>query len=60
MESDEEDAEEYDDSTSYLYNLYYKHKVATRQGKVREIEFFFKVRELSGNSAKCQGIWKFW
>ena len=27
----------------------------TRQGKVREIQFFFKVREKSGNSVKWSG-----
>ena len=27
----------------------------THQGKVREIQFFFKVREKSGNSVKLSG-----
>ena len=31
------------------------HRVPTRQGKVREIWFFFKVREKSGNSVKWSG-----
>ena len=30
-------------------------RVPTRQGKVREIWFFFKVREKSGNSVKWSG-----
>ena len=30
-------------------------RVATGQGKVREISFFFKVREKSGNFAKWSG-----
>ena len=30
-------------------------RVPTRQGKVREICFFFKVREKSGNSVKLSG-----
>ena len=30
-------------------------RVPTRQGKVREICFFFKVREKSGNSVKWSG-----
>ena len=30
-------------------------RVPTRQGKVREIRFFFKVREKSGNSVKWSG-----
>ena len=33
----------------------YKIRVPTRQGKVREICFFFKVREKSGNSVKWPG-----
>ena len=32
-----------------------KDRVPTRQGKVREIWFFFKVREKSGNSVKWSG-----
>ena len=32
-----------------------KNRVPTRQGKVREIWFFFKVREKSGNSVKWSG-----
>ena len=31
------------------------YRVPTRQGKVREIWFFFKVREKSGNSVKWSG-----
>ena len=31
-------------------------RVPTRQGKVREIWFFFKVREKSGNTVKWSGI----
>ena len=34
-------------------NLHFR--VPTRQGKVREIWFFFKVREKSGNSVKWSG-----
>ena len=34
-------------------------RVHTRQGNVREIFFFFKVRELSENSVMCQGKMKF-
>ena len=30
-------------------------RVATCQGNVREIKKIFKVRELSGNFANCQG-----
>ena len=30
-------------------------RVPTRQGKVREIWFYFKVREKSGNSVKWSG-----
>ena len=32
-----------------------RYRVPTRQGKVREIWFFFKVREKSGNSVKWSG-----
>ena len=38
------------DSLLTVYN-----RVPTRQGKVREICFFFKVREKSGNSVKWSG-----
>ena len=31
------------------------YRVPTRQGKVMEIQFFFKVREKSGNSVKLSG-----
>ena len=33
-------------------------RVPTGQGKVREICFFFKVREKSGNSVNCPFIWR--
>ena len=33
-------------------------RVATGQGKVREILFFFKIREKSGNFAKWLGKFK--
>ena len=36
-------------------NLKGPSRVPTRQGKVREIWFFFKVREKSGNSVKWSG-----
>ena len=36
-------------------NVLYNNRVPTRQGKVREIWFFFKVREKSGNSVKLSG-----
>ena len=35
------------------------HRVATGQGKVREISFFFKVREKSGNFANWSGNFKY-
>ena len=38
-----------------MFHVLYINRVLTRQGKVREIWFFFKVREKSGNSVKWSG-----
>ena len=43
----------------YCIITYLSKDLATGQGKVREILFFFKVREKSGNFAKCQGNFKY-
>ena len=39
--------------------MHSNYRAHTRQGNVREISFFFKVRELSGNSVMCRGKIKF-
>ena len=62
-----------DKNVSYVTEVLNKLRVPTGQGKVREICFFFKVREKSGNfkkwsvklknlkkSGKSQGILKLW
>ena len=42
-------------SSIQVFKEVYLYRVPTRQGKVREIWFFFKVREKSGNSVKWSG-----
>ena len=45
----------FSESSHVAYQIKGNCRVPTRQGKVREICFFFKVREKSGNSVKWSG-----